>query len=195
MVAIAHEAACIADPVEPLYDKAQDTKKSLLIGIVSKDLCPGVATRGCVVEGSWILNIFSSHRLFEEAIQPAAGVSRGHRAGAFSCSLAEDKIVAEIASALLHNALGLGLRAIVVSPRAVKPAVETDVQIRPAGRTRLRPPDFSLDGDFFSAGMTDFHARFLSTAACRCYLGLRDNLAHFLSPLPVRVPSLLPFQN
>jgi hypothetical protein len=54
MVVIAHEAVGMAVPVEPLYNKAQDVEKRPLIGIVDKEFCPRVATRGYVVQGTGI---------------------------------------------------------------------------------------------------------------------------------------------
>jgi hypothetical protein len=54
MVVIAHEAVGMAEPIEPLYNKAQAIEKCPVIGIVEKDFCPGIATRGYVVQGTGI---------------------------------------------------------------------------------------------------------------------------------------------
>jgi hypothetical protein len=54
MVVIAHEAVGMAEPIEALYNKAQDIEKCPVIGIVEKDFSLGIATRGYVVEGTGV---------------------------------------------------------------------------------------------------------------------------------------------
>jgi hypothetical protein len=125
-------------------------------------------------------------RLFlEERIEAAAGVILLGGLLNPDCPVDEMEEVAEIAPLLFYDALGLGLAALVVSPGAVKRAVQADVQIGPAGRACLLASDFSLDGKLFPAGMTDFQMGTPPSAAMGDLHKHVIILSHFVFAPPV----------
>jgi hypothetical protein len=50
MVVIPHEAVCVTEPVEALYHLAEDGKKPLAVAVVIKNVRPGVAARGDMID-------------------------------------------------------------------------------------------------------------------------------------------------
>ena len=103
----------------------------------------------------------------EQGVEPAARVVLPGCCLRSCRTVYECEVVTEIAAPLVDDTLGLRLAAIVVGPWAVEAAIQADVQVGPAGWAHLLASDFSLHGNFFPAGMADFHTDTLPTVAIR----------------------------